>query len=101
MLHDEIATFFYFIQTNDFLPPNAHWDANNHVLNSFLGHLSYQFFGDAPWALRLPNVVMFPIYVLFSWKIVNKINVTIIRWCVFLALVSTTYTFEYFALICF
>ena len=97
MLHDEIATFFYFIQTNDFLPPNAHWDANNHVLNSFLGHLNYQFFGDAPWALRLPNVVIFPIYVLFSWKIVNKINRTTIRWCVFLALVSTTYTFEYFA----
>lgn len=98
MLHDEIATFFYFIQTNDFLPPNAHWDANNHVLNSFLGNISFQVFGDAPWALRLPNVIMFPVYLFFSWKIVARINTTLVRWGVFLALVSTTYTFEYFAL---
>jgi hypothetical protein len=98
MLHDEIATFFYFIQPNDFLPPNAHWDANNHVLNSFLGNLSFQIFGDAPWALRLPNVLLYPIYILFSWKIVSHIPSKLIKWCLFLALISSTYLFEYFAL---
>lgn len=98
MLHDEIATFFYYIQTNDFLPPKAHWDANNHVLNSFLSSLSFQLFGDAPWALRLPNVAMYPIYIYFSWKVAAKIQSSTIRWTLFLSLVSTTYTFEYFAL---
>jgi hypothetical protein len=98
MLHDEIATFFYFIQPNDFLPPNAHWDANNHVLNSFLGNLSFQIFGDAPWALRLPNVLLYPIYIIFSWKTASKIPSKLIQWCLFLALISSTYLFEYFAL---
>jgi hypothetical protein len=98
MLHDEIATFFYFIQPNDFLPPHAHWDANNHVLNSFLGNLSYQMFGDAPWALRLPNMICYPIYLYFSWHTLSQIDSRLIRWTVFLALISSTYVFEYFAL---
>jgi hypothetical protein len=98
MLHDEIATFFYFIQPNDFLPPHAHWDANNHVLNSFLGNLSYQMFGDAPWALRLPNMICYPIYLYFSWQLLSQVNSKLIRWTVFLALISITYVFEYFAL---
>jgi hypothetical protein len=98
MLHDEIATFFYFIQPKDFLPPTAHWDANNHVLNSFLGNLSFQLFGDAPWALRLPNVILYPVYLFFSWKIASQIDAKTIRWTLFLSLVSTSYLFEYFAL---
>lgn len=98
VLHDEIATFFYFIQTNDFLPPNAHWDANNHLLNSFLGNLSFQLFGDAHWALRLPNVLLFPIYVLFTWKILSILKNIGLKWAVFLAIIFTGYIFEYFAL---
>lgn len=98
VLHDEIATFFYFIQTNNFLPPNAHWDANNHLLNSFLGNLSFQLFGDAPWTLRLPNVLLFPVYVLFTWKILSKLKNIGLKWAVFLVIIFTGYIFEYFAL---
>lgn len=98
VLHDEIATFFYFIQTKDFLPPGAHWDANNHLLNSFLGNVSFQLFGDAPWALRLPNVLLYPVFLMYSWKITNRIHNTTWKWSIFLALACTTYVFEYFAL---
>jgi len=98
ILHDEVATFFYYIQTGVYLPPNAHWDANNHLLNSFLGHLSFKLFGHEPWALRLPNVALYPLYILYSWKTASTIRTTMLRWGVFLALICATYIFEYFAL---
>lgn len=41
LVHDEIATFYHYIQTGRFLPYLSHWDANNHFLNSALTWLSY------------------------------------------------------------
>ncbi len=57
--HDETATFFYYIQSGEFMPYEAHVDANNHVLNSALGYYSFKLFGDSPFALRLPNLLSF------------------------------------------
>ncbi len=54
--HDETATFFYYIQSGDFLPFLSHVDANNHILNSGLGWVCYKLFGDSPFSLRLPNL---------------------------------------------
>jgi hypothetical protein len=34
--HDEVATFYYYIQSESFLPFLSHVDANGHFLNSFL-----------------------------------------------------------------
>ena len=44
VLHDELATFFYYIQPDNYMPPKAHWDANNHILNSMLSNWSYHLF---------------------------------------------------------
>ena len=96
MLHDEVATFYYYIQTGVYFPPEAHWDANNHILNSLLSNWSFQLFGSEPWALRLPNVLTFPIYFLFSWKLLQNIRHLGLKWSAFLALVMCHYLFEYF-----
>jgi hypothetical protein len=69
LVHDEGATFFFYIQTGKFWFYNAHWDANNHVLNSLLTWLSYRFFGDSPFALRLPNVLSFVVFLFYTWKL--------------------------------
>ena len=45
MAHDEIATFHYYVQTADFMPFIAHWDMNNHFVNSALTTLFYSAFG--------------------------------------------------------
>jgi hypothetical protein len=96
ILHDEIATFYYYIQTGIYFPPEAHWDANNHILNSMLSNWSFQIFGSEPWALRLPNVLSYPFFYWFSWKLVNSIKHQGIKWTSFLALVMCHYMFEYF-----
>jgi len=72
LVHDEGATFYFYIQTGIFWFYNAHWDANNHVLNSFLTLLSYKIFGDSNLALRLPNLLSFGVYLYFIWLTAQK-----------------------------
>lgn len=57
--HDEVATFYYYIQSEKFLPFLSHIDANGHFLNSFLGWVSYKLFGSSVMALRLPCLFAF------------------------------------------
>ena len=57
-IHDEAATFFFYIQRGSFLPFEAHWDAANHILNTGLATLSYNLLGrrctHKPSPSRLP-----------------------------------------------
>ena len=56
LTYDEAATFFRYIDEE----AGAVFDfsvATNHFLNTVATWLSYQLFGGAPWALRLPNVI--------------------------------------------
>jgi hypothetical protein len=93
---DEIFTFYFYIQPETFLPPNAHWDANNHLLNSFLSVISCRLFGSEPWALRLPNVLCFILFFYAVWQISKRLNSTFIRWGFLLSLVMAHYMFQYF-----
>ncbi|MFZ9295801.1 MAG: hypothetical protein ACO259_06275, partial [Bacteroidia bacterium] len=68
LAHDEVATFYYYIQPGSFIPFYAHPDANNHVLNSVLAYFSYRLFGAAPWALRLPQCLALIIYLIVLWQ---------------------------------
>lgn len=94
--HDESATFFYYIQTGVFFPPDVHWDANNHILNSLLSFFSYKLLGNEPWILRLPNLLAFVLYFWTAWGIALTIKQSIVRWGFFLSLVLAHYLFEYF-----
>ncbi len=96
MQHDEVATFYFYVQRGVFLPPNAHWDANNHLLNSFTSFVSYKLFGSEPWALRLPNIISFVLYFWSAWGIAKLLNKKLIQWAFFLSLVMAHYLFEYF-----
>jgi len=60
---DEASTYLDFVQSRRFLPGLSKWEANNHLLNSFLTILSSALFGNKPFALRLPNVLMFGVFI--------------------------------------
>lgn len=57
--HDEVATFYYYIQPATFMPFSSHVDANGHFLNSLLSWLSYSAFGSSELALRIPGLMAF------------------------------------------
>jgi len=68
-VHDEAATYMHYIQRNEWMPFKAHWDANNHILNSFLGSIFFKIFGQHVWSLRLASLLFFPLYAFFVFKI--------------------------------
>ena len=66
--HDEAATFFYYIQSDNYLPYQAHIYTNNHVLNSALANLCYHIAGSNRFVLRLPNIFSFLLLCLGIFK---------------------------------
>lgn len=72
--HDEAATFFYYIQSGNFSPYQAHIDANNHVLNSGLSYYCFKLFGDSNLAMRLPNLLSFWVLVAGVYRISSGLS---------------------------
>ena len=96
-VHDEIATFFHYVHRGYIWPGEALWDANNHLLNSLLTRQSYLFFGSEPWALRLANLLLFPVfagYVYLQGKRLQTVPLTIAFW---LSMLTAHYLVEHFA----
>ncbi len=52
--HDEAYTWLLFARHPWFVGISFYDAPNNHVLHTFLAHLSTELFGPSPWALRLP-----------------------------------------------
>jgi hypothetical protein len=98
LVHDEVATFFHYIHTGRFLPFDAHWDANNHMLNSFLGIIFYKLFGHDEFVLRIPNLLAFPVYVYFIYKISGRLENTLIRWAFIVSMLFANGFIEFFGL---
>lgn len=99
LIMDEVVTkWSYMVEWNP-LPYMGHIDANNHFLNSFLGGLFYRIFqSDAPWVIRLPSILAFP---LFYWSLVRfvpffKQKISFYGFLTTLAL--SAFIIEYFAL---
>ena len=72
--HDETATFFFFIQSGKYMPFHSAVDANNHVLNSFLGNICFHMFGSSPFALRIPNLIGLVVLIFATYNISKNLN---------------------------
>ncbi len=72
--HDEVATFYYYIQCGDFLPFSSHIDANGHFLNSALAWICFKIFGSSVFALRLHCLFAFVVLCFAVYKVNNSLN---------------------------
>lgn len=77
--HDEVATFYFYIQSEKFLPFLSHVDANGHFLNSFLGWISFKLFGSSVIALRLPCLFAFSVLGYGVYKHCQTLNNTLAK----------------------
>src|SRR5688572_18461950 len=59
LAHDEVATFYFYIQPGSFMPFSSHVDANGHFLTSALGWACFELFGSSPLSLRIPSLLAF------------------------------------------
>jgi len=97
-MHDEIATFYYFVQPRQFIPYHSDWTTNNHVLNSTLTFVSFHLFGSSPLALRLPNLLFFPLFGFFIWKISAFLRSPLMKWGFLISLLFIHNYLEFFAM---
>ncbi len=97
-LNDEAFTFLKYVHSNSFLPfiPSSPVSANNHYFNSILTWLSYQTFGITEWALRLPNLIAFLIYMLFLFRLGKFLSTSYLRWFFWILLTGVHYYLEFF-----
>ncbi len=95
VLNDEVATFFMYVQTGRFLPPDIAWDANNHILNSALTRVTYLLFGPSIFALRLPALLFVPVYFYYVYKTGSLIRHSVVRWAFYLSMIGTHYIISY------
>ncbi|MHC1706398.1 MAG: hypothetical protein AB9842_02625 [Bacteroidales bacterium] len=98
LVHDEAATFFIYVQSGEFLPFHSFADANNHLLNSALSYLSFLLFGGCSLALRLPNLIMWPVYFFSVYFISARISNKLLQWVFILALLLAHNFIEFFGL---
>jgi len=97
-VHDESATFFFYIHTGNFLPWKGGLDANNHFLNSALSYFFYRIFGSGELSLRSANLIFFPVFYYFWFRLSELLSNRFIRWTFFFAGVLAHSFIEFFAL---
>lgn len=96
-IHDEVATFFHYIETGEIRGGRSLMDANNHLLNSWLGNLSYRLFGESFFLFRLPAIACFCLYFWSARKLTRNLNLGIWGEFCFLALNTIPWIFDYFS----
>ncbi|TSJ46544.1 hypothetical protein [Fluviicola chungangensis] len=96
-IHDEVATYFHYIETGEIRGGRSLMDANNHLLNSWLGNLSYRLFGESFFLFRLPAIACFCLYFWSARKLTRNLNLGIWGEFCFVALNTIPWIFDYFS----
>lgn len=100
--HDEASTWLNFRHFNlcTCLHEYFCWQsANNHWLNSLLLQASASLFGEAPWALRLPNCIAGVLYALVASLIcIRYLSWPALRIAGFILLTGHLYMLDFFSL---
>lgn len=93
---DEVANFFHYVAPGDIWPGGKTlWDANNHVLNTYLTRFSYLLFGSSEWALRLPTVLIAGLYFTYVFKFAQRLHSISLRWTLVLSLMFAHVIIEF------
>lgn len=96
-MHDEAATFLHYIENGEIWGELALKDANNHLLNSWLGRGIYLLAGDSFFALRIPALASFVLFFWSSYSLVKKLNLGNSSFIIFLSLNTIPWINDYFA----
>lgn len=98
LAHDELLTFFKYIQPGDFLPYESFWDTNNHFFNTLLSWGCYKLFGSSQAALRLPNLLGGVLYLYFSYRLIIQVKYMPVRVGLAFTLWLSAYFIEFFSM---
>jgi hypothetical protein len=96
---DEATTYLLYLSSNIAAVFNLSWATNNHFLNTLLAKLFCGLAGNSEIVLRLPNLLGYGLYLLFSFLILDRfIKNRFVVVCGFLLLNLNPYVLDYFSL---
>lgn len=97
--YDEVWTI------NEFVPQSiihilnyTPCDANNHIINTLLIKLLLVFGNHSLWVARLPNVLAFVMYLLYSYKITSRYLSPFVGIACFLLLLLNPFLLDFFSI---
>jgi hypothetical protein len=97
-VHDECASLLWYVRPGDWIPYLAHWDANNHYLNSAIGIGLTRVFGESLLALRAGSLLAFVVYSWAALSVGEQVRSAWVRWCLYAALLLCPFVLDFFAL---
>jgi len=98
--HDEVFTYLMYVPLTvwETISYNTIYNANNHILNTLLMKVSTGLFGNAEWALRLPNSLGHLLYLYFSFRLVKEFfSQTPVALIAFILLNTNPYMLDFFS----
>lgn len=103
MTHDEAHTYLAFHDVSVwscFWSASCWENANNHLLNTLFMQGSVALFGPSEWAIRLPNVLAYALYLWVSLRLVALLapDKPGLQWIGFILLNANPYLLDFFSL---
>jgi hypothetical protein len=96
--HDESFSYLHYISTSFMdIISFKDWFTNNHILNSLLMKYSEKLFGNSEFSLRLPNLLLFIVYLVYSFLLFRK-NSKLLIVSIFLLLCTNNALVDFFGL---
>jgi|GEM_PF-1622180 len=95
--YDEATTYLNYLSGDVFQLFNFS-SPNNHFLNTVLAKISCFFGGNREWVLRLPNLLAYVMYLVFSFLLVHKWTKKILAASGFMLLNLNPYVLDFFSL---
>lgn len=97
-VHDECASLYWYVERGEWLPGEAHTDANNHFLSSALGILGYTWWGLSLFGSRWASVLAFLIYAWSVYGLGGFVEDRRLRWALWAALLACPFLLDFFSL---
>jgi len=96
--HDESYSYTRYVHTSfmDIVTYKIPF-TNNHILNTLLMKFSESIFGSSELALRLPNIILLLVYLLYAFLFFQKSH-KIISLCLFMFMCSNFYMMDFFGM---
>jgi hypothetical protein len=74
--HDESYTYLQYIHQSFMeIISFSDWYTNNHILNSLFMKYAEQLFGNSELALRLPNLLVLVVYMVYCYRLLNNTSI--------------------------
>jgi len=96
-MHDEVATLFHYIETGRIFQRNMIHDANNHLLNSWIGHFLFKMGITHFFWYRLANVLAYLPFIFSIRFLFSKIEISWIKIIGWLSCGSSIFILDYFS----